>query len=1326
MKSLGFTLVFMTAWAVKAADPAAHTVIVPYDVAKPLDGQKADRYYLPYDAFQKLWQAAKENRRTPKANEDPSQDARILAAVYRGRIEEQSLILEARLQVMSRGEWTPLRLPFEAKVGDAVTPALVGEVRIDGKASARVEDCILLEKPGSHLIELTATLPRPKNWRQAALLLPTAMAGALSVEGPRSEGWLRINGSAAMTAEDRPETRVFTAALGYHNSLDLRRTTRGLDRGEEAVPTAAVTMRVILRELLPDRVEARLQFDFPGAARRSLSYTVDEGVILTASNVYTMIAGARVRVTTDQLDMRRENGRVHVTLRLRHEVSDGAWLEFSGLRSAAANQTPLFLPEATRTQQQVSVLHEEGMEVKVQPGAGQLRLGGENAGQLRSAGTFKLGGAERLSYELKPAADLDEASVDYVFQLSEQKSELLAALALKRKQGVWTRARIGLPPNYEVQSINGPALKQWQHVGGELFLHFDPATAGKDARVIVHLARTMDQAVTSWKIEPLRPIGFAKQTGRGVIAAHAAMQVRLPDFARRTDIQEIDPTALDSVFAIAPPFEKKRGLRLEGLGWGADVTLTRQPARFSADAIALVLVSDAGIRVSQQVAAIVEQGALRQVSVRLPASLPEAAVSGPLLREMRTRVEGSERVYDCSFQTDVLDRAELTFDHDLPLTATLAVPLVKIADAQRLQRYFVLDNASAREAKVSDSAGLETVAREVLPYLPEGLARPQFYRATSDASRLTVAYTELTSTEANAALVTLADITTVLRADGERWDTVVYSLVNRSLQFLPVILPDGADLISVSVSGEAVRADEEVKDGRRVRLIPLIHTKPGQRALAVRLVWRFPPRDWSQARLDDPELVGLSAERTGWTVWTPPGYDLKDFDGNMEEIDVEGKDLQKLEGMLSELGEVNRELASGKLEYREAKDAYSSANRLAEQISVTKQEVLEKSQRLAGRLLSKESAPEKPTERRKVKELDKDVAKQRELLEGNWKGYAEKKSRADAPAAGKPAAKPGAKTDWSLNKTGDGKLELKGSNTFTGSVVDQKGAQVVNDNVAVNNGFFNDTRASSVTSGAVVMGGTLSVAGTGTVTLSGTNTYTGATTLNSQAQGITNIGANALASNARANNLSNAAPPPPPMKEQLMLKQLGDDMKDRQVGQTTTVGNLALPTVRQEELRKGGMLLPPVSAAESRPMAGAVAAAPAMGADPFAAPAAAPMSPPVQPGRAGTADPLAAGPNVKEGDERRVLDRDSEAAGIAAQTLESLRPTGRRSLALEVPLEGEPRHFSKLKDHAVLELHITRPWEPRQTRSAWVLGLGLVALAGSSRLKRLVGRRNPH
>ncbi|HYF37040.1 MAG TPA: hypothetical protein VD994_17205, partial [Prosthecobacter sp.] len=804
----------------------------------------------------------------------------------------------------------------------------------------------------------------------------------------------------------------------------------------------------------------------------------------------------------------------------------------------------------------------------------------------------------------------------------------------------------------------------------ELYLHFDPAVAGKDARIIVHLAQTVEQPVASWQIAPLQPVGFEKLTARALIAAHAAMQVRLLDVGGRKDIQELDPTVLDTVFAIAPPFERKRGLRMEGATWNFEAALARQPARFSVEAVALVLVSDSGIRISQQVAALVDQGALRQVTVRMPASLPEAAVSGPLLREMRSRVEGEERIYECSFQTDVLDRTELTFDHDLPLTPTLAVPLVKVADVHRLQRFFVLDNTSAREARVTGSAALESISRDVVPYLPEGLGRPQFFRATSDDSRLTISYTELAGTEANAALVTLADITTVLRADGERWDTVVYSLVNRSLQFLPVILPKGADLISASVSGETVRADQETRGGRVMHLIPLIHTKPGQRALEVRLVWRFPPQDWRKATLDDPELAGLSAERTGWTVWTPPGYQLKDFDGNMDEVGAEDRDLQRLEGMLSELGDVNRELASGKLDYKEAKDAYSSANRLAEEIRAAKNKVINKAMSMKRLLRSNDEG----TEQRKAADLEQGVSRQKELLEGKWKEY-EDKGTGDRRTAGEREGKPGAKTDWMFNKTGDGTLQApsKASNNFESAKVGEKGVQIVNDNLAVDNSFFGDQQ------GLIESG-------------------SGGLVLNGQVLNQTPMGQSLLNSNARANNISQSATAPDQEAGNRPVAPKPEQI-DRLQAMPSGPG---APTADSDAF---GVL--PARPAAATPAAG----------DPFAA---APVPEPAVPSGTGNMMSRAAvttGPATVEKDAAvAVLFDTASAGGVTAQTVESLRPTGRRSLALEVPQQGEARHFSKLKDHAVLELKIGRPWEPKRTRSAWILGLGALVLLGWSRV----------
>ena len=1288
-------------------DPAAHTVIIPYDAKLPLDAQKPERFYLGYDDFQRLWKQAKENRRPLPAETDTTQHAVIHSALYQGRIEERGLVLEARITATTRGAWTKLLLPFaQMQKNRDTVKALVGEVRVDGKSAALSNDLLTLEHPGTHAIEFTVTLPLPPNWNDLSLRLPPALSGMLALHSPKSDGWLRVNETAATTVAEQPDGRLFTQTLGTHSSVHLQRSARGLERGEGPVPAATVRSTLILRELEPETLDAEIEYEFPGAVRRTLEFAVDapaNSAVLEIGtlNMYTTLPGAgTVRIPTMTSQTRREGGKLICTITMRHEASHRVLLKIEGaqryLNTSGTRAFPLIQPTALRVKQDLALLHDDSMKIKVNGGTAQ-RSTIINRSDLQDAGRWQWTGTTAPTYDVQPAALFAEADVSYVFQLSEQKAELLAALTLKRKRGLWTRAVVGLPAGYEVQAVQGPALTAWQHEGTQLYLQLDSKRAGPEARVVVHLAKVAAQPVTTWSLEPLKLENYEKVGGKALIVAHAASDIKLPDPTQLKDLKELDPTALDSVFAIAPPLEKKRALQHEGTAWKVDVTLTRQASRFSADTVLLVLASDAGIRISQQVVALVEQGAVRQLSVRLPAALPEAVVSGPLLRETRSHIDGAERVYECSLQTEVLDRAELTFDLDLPLTAELDVPFVKVADASRLTRWFVLDNASAREAKIIAQTAQEEVAREAVPYLPASLARPKYFRATGDGA-LKLAYQQLTSTEGTAALITLADLTTVLRPDGTRWDIAQYSLINRSLQFLPVILPDQAELISVSVSGEPVRADEETQGGKRVRLIPLIHTRPGQRALEVKMIYRFPQSGGLRqtAKLDDPEIVGLTVERTTWTVWTPKGWNLKDFDGNMTATAAEGRELLQLEGMLSELGEANRALSSGKLDYGDAEAAYRDANALAQMVQQKKRELLSKT----GRGTLTLSSSIQPSE------MDTEVKQQQELLKGNWdNNYARRKT---ATKGGKIEQ---GQTSWGFNKAApeEQQLRLAGNNTFTGAVT-TNGGQLFNDNVAVDNSYFANSQL------LPQQPVPLTITGGGVLTLGGVNTYSGGTTVsegtlqtstaNVAAQNYGNNGAQTLTqnssgsvnivnSNARSNNLGNGASAFPGHGTILGSGRVtlgaNAQVNSMQFNSTQTlVGNFA--TLDALEKNKPAP------------------AAPAMGADPFGAPAPAP--PPA------AADPFAASAGLtttasilpmKEvipGREQGYLRSDRPVT--LAQTVESLRPTGRRALGIDLPLDGTAHHFSKLKDHAVLEVAIQRMGDPKTTSRLLYLSGGLL------------------
>jgi autotransporter-associated beta strand protein len=943
-------------------DPAAHTVIVPYDVEKPVSAQKAERYYLDRATFEKLWSLAKENR-MPVADEavKDSPLAVVHSALHRVTVEEGRLLIQSRFTVASRGRWAQVAMRYahdtDEKNAGPDGGLVMRDWRVDGRPAAFTEGVISLETPGMHEVEVTVEMKRMRGWSHVRLKTPQAEAGMVSLTVPVTDG-SPVLGEGVMVTEEAADgdARAFTAMLGARDVLEITRRPRRPRADEEPPAVADERLLVTASADRADAVVADIRFEFPGTERTRFSVILDADLRLDG---WRLSREGRV-LPLKQWTLRVMEGRRVMDFDLATPVAEGLQMLIEGSRSfvAGARKTPFIEPVASRGKRVIGLLHDESVSLNPQPTATQRRVERPDAKSLVMVGArgqvtelhFQSKAAEPLAYTLGRAVSKRECKADYVFQLHPHKLEMMVALTLRDTRESWSQFRLGMPAGFEVQSVSGTALAGWKREGDDLILHWQPGIVLPEARLVVYLARPSPEARQQWALQPLRLADFSKHEGTALIVAHAAMDARLEGFVSAPDLKEVDPSARKTAFAVAPPQTVHRAVTFERGDWTLTAALTRQPARFSADTVALAQATEAGLLVSQQVALQVEGGALARVTLKMPATLPEAEVRGEALREVQTRVNGAVREYDCSFQTDILGRTTLALDVGLPPAATQEVPFIEVVGAERLRRFFVLDNASRRESRVLESAGVEACAKSALPYLPEVMTQPVFYQGKgATAGRLRIGYEELKSTEGNAAIVTLADITSVWRGDGERWDTVVYSIFNRSLQFLPVILPEKAELIAASVSGAAVRADEQTgTDGRRVRLIPLIQTRAGQRSLEVRLVYRLrqamtPAALMRQGtlRMDDPEIPGISAERTTWTAILPKRFAITGVDGNMEEVAEESRLAEKLQGWLADLGRINRSLSS-KEAYYDSKEsgeyAIREAEKLVKQIEeVTKQ-----------------------------------------------------------------------------------------------------------------------------------------------------------------------------------------------------------------------------------------------------------------------------------------------------------------------------------------------------------------------------------------------------
>lgn len=1310
-------------------DPAAHSVIVPYDPGQPRDPQRVNRFYLDYAQFQKLWELAKENRRPAKADEADSKaqpEAFINSALYDARIEDDKFVVNARLSVVSRGaKWAKLPLPF--KGGDLS----IAEVKLDGDTALFEKGELLIENPGTHVVEVTVQLLQKRGWISASLTCPVAPAAVLALTVPRTDGRPMIGmavpgGNNAdivhfvskpglISEEKRGEKMTYTMPLGAAHDFNIRRTP-----GRKLVadaPPAQSESKIYLR-VLPrlEKVSAQVNFTFSGTERRTLTVELDP----------TLQPESVSGISAAQVTLRKDGGRQFLDVHFDQAVADGATMGIQAERvfeAATGNRTaPVVLGSALRRSSVVEVQSSNDLQIK--PDA----TGVERVG----VGSFRVTDDKTLRYAVTNAEDRSRARVEAIHQFTAQKAEIIAAITLDTGRAPLSDVRIGVPAGYEVQTLTGPRVRAWHRDGGFVELRLD-TQLDREAKLVLHLARTIDQPVSAWKLEPLRLPQFAKHEGVVFVAVHAADDVRLSFDGTDRKLREVDPATLPTVLSVASPFQMKRSLLVEKADWTAEITLARQAPRFSADTILLARAGDLGLSLSQQVGLVVEQGALGSVNVRLPKSLPEARVHGALVRDVRSKSTGEFREYEVSFQTDVLDRADFTMDFDLPLEGEKHLPSVKVDGAARIRRFVIADNAGAREMKL-DAGGAAVAVKESLPYLPEGLVRPQYLRA-GDSSSVKLAFTQLESTAGNAAIITLAEITTALRANGERWETVVYSLANRSLQFLPVKLPAGAELIEVSVGGQTVRADVEGGEKGRVKserlyLVPLIQMRAGELSQQVKLVYFFGAGKGIEDlhKFRQPVLSGLSAERTLWNVWVPEKFAAKHFDGNMEEIGAEGSMLEKLQSDLSDVARLNRVLSSGDLSYEDAKAAWGNVNK---KIAEVKKGQAESRSKKRGKLY--ESVDEAKGEKigRAVSARDSDVEKQLEeqsvLIVSNTVNVERAQQKVpvlgDVPVNGRlfqGKGKEQALQNWDYNGSPvAGKKP--GQQTLTQGYA-QTGMVDLNDNVSLNGGEFfkRGIDLSGVSQVANQSGEKDGIdfiretkteqkpvkqeaAATSAITKTGSGT--GKASVENEFKGNLSLG------NARAGQIA-----------QYSQQLANDDAKGGGI-----IMNYGSPIQSGGTIAFSGGTTVTAGALQSEVGRDKAHANDSGGFNDLNAPV------PTDPFAPSSSVPPQA-PNAKLSEmSQPVAKPASEAVGTLADAdarrqsgmPPQLKPVGRVSLAVDVPLDGKVYHFSKLKDHASIEVKIVKPFDERQTGAMWALGLGVAVLMLFEFVRRAWGRRQP-
>ncbi len=938
------------------AASAPETVIVPYDATKTADTQKPAQYYLPYERFLTLWDAAKRHRQPPAPPLPDGEAYTLSAARYEARLVGDTLEINAALDLLtSRPGWTAVPLQFAG--------TQLGAIMLDGApATLDAEGRLLVGTPGAHRANVTLRLPAATvaAGTRFAWNVPPTTATLVTFLLPRAD--LRVElgdgtppGGGAVEEITRGGRRL-TASLGGATKVELVFRDAPPPAPVAGRPALARVVARLTTGLRRETVNAEFHLEFPGGAQDHFTVLLDRGLTLTELGAPDV---KQWRLVTG-------GDRQTLELTLNSPARDDYRLTLAadrpapGSADAAPRAFPLVSAVAARVEQTASLLPDGAVELTLPQGApdGARRVTDDPPDHARVFAAFAGDGTTPISYNARAAVEKREARINYLYQVGHGKIELAASARLVTPQGgaPLLTADLALPAGFEIQAVAGGAVRQWWREGNTLSLRFQPAAAAQsEIPLLVYLVRQFDRAPDRLALQPLTAVGFTETDGQTVVAADRSFKVglTLPTGAEGRDLGEIDAAAAAPEFQVKAPLQRQRAFRYRGAKFDVAATLENLPARWEAQWVARATVREGVVAVEIRVNAGVTQGALEALEFTLPPGLAEARVGGPDVRETLSPAPvngGERRAYRVLFQNPVYADGESSFTVSLELRlgadGRASIPDLAFpegAGGRAAGGFLLVENASSGEMALEPS-GLDPAVEKDVPFLPpEIVAGTRFFRAAPNAPwSLGVRVTDLEKTAGRAALVAYAELTTSLLANGEEWHRASYHLQNRRLQFLPVELPPSVEFIGARVAGESVRVDAGQPP---LLLVPLLKTRPGELSYDVELTYRRPARPSAKGgrpgreplfanwRMEDPRLPGVPVEKTLWDVWLPNDARLIQSGGNLEPVIAALSETEKLKSSLSDLRNLSAVYGSEKASQAERRRALTNYQALAEQVT---------------------------------------------------------------------------------------------------------------------------------------------------------------------------------------------------------------------------------------------------------------------------------------------------------------------------------------------------------------------------------------------------------
>ncbi|WP_010583396.1 hypothetical protein [Schlesneria paludicola] len=890
-----------------ADDPGeTSSLTIPYQTdTEPLASQ---RVFLSHEQFRLLYRLANPDK--PGLDSAPHAGG-IVEAFYVARLHSNTQTPDSSL-IEVKARYAVRSLASGQSIADLpIKGVAVREAKLDGRPAALIARergfQVAIADPGVHVLDLTFDIPVRLSGAIGSFTLPLTpvTAGTLSFELPSKDLSVRVNGSSTVFRRvTQDATQLIELPIDKGGDLAISW------QPEQSHDAAAAVIQV-------DSVQTIALTDAGCAVSQAMSYRIRQGGVADLS--VNLPEPLRLQSVSGPdvggWELIGEGATRKLRIIFRRQITDqtrvtiDAFFDAKVLEPATAIALPQMTPlEISNEIGQIAIFADDQFSLRADQIDSLSQIDSERFTTNLEIKRPKV--APRLAYRfskrpytltLRATRQEPQAHVvalDAAF-ISAQKQQLTSRFHFELTGAPRSSISIALPTDFVLLDVQATKMRDW-YIGaqeGESHLTVEltePQLGNIDVDVNGFVPR--DSALAS--IQFPFPLDVTRMESTSAVWLDEGLSgvIDSSEGWRSIDASQIDAglRAVRSQQAAQFAFTSSQVTP-------APVAMRLTPAspKFAADSLSMVTVTDLSVVYTLAMQWQIEAARTDTLTVTTSKWLAgKLDFQGEGIRETTFVDAGNDRT-----RWTIHLRAPINGKYFVTAIAAMSAPGTEVqAPAIAFEReqaainpqrhYVLLINSSSSQLNTVDASSTRPAQPEDLPVVVERALIDQATELVQVQSKGAVPKWTVHRFDQQAGIpasVNLADLTTVVSRDGTYRAQAVYTIKNRTRQFLAIRLPEQTELLSVFVAEQASRAvttQLASANGATVQLIALPKTSAASLSFPVKLVWsgrlkRALPKSSRLTRdeldIPAPHVIGqqedaefgIPVARTRWTVYLP-------------------------------------------------------------------------------------------------------------------------------------------------------------------------------------------------------------------------------------------------------------------------------------------------------------------------------------------------------------------------------------------------------------------------------------------------------------------------